>query len=1049
MEAFGIKQSWFRLLVSVCAGLVCCLSAYGQNTAPVACIAEGGRVIEAAEGQWEARVTLDGSCSFDADGDINDFAWFEIVDVCDPNRNIFLGSGQVIDCNLPLGLHVIILNVTDTAGASDSNEAVFTIEYSLPPMLDSNEPNAAAEPNIAIISTASDSNTLQEGTSVILPASQSPPPKSGKIVAWGEQATPNQELSGLTSIAAGLYHSLALKSDGTIVGWGANYSGQASPPSGSDFLAIAAGGEHSLALSSDGTIVGWGYNSHGQARPPSGSDFVAIAVGRYHSLALKSDGTIVGWGYNSDGQARPPLGSDFVTIAAGGSHSLALKSDGTIVGWGYNYSGQSSPPSGTDFVAIVAGGSHSLALKSDGTIVGWGYNYYGQASPPSGSDFVAVSAGEYHSLALKSDGSIVGWGRNYEGQSSPPSGSDFVAIAAGGLHSLALKSDGTIVGWGWNNYGQARPPSGTDFAAIAAGGVHSLALKSDGSIVAWGYYGKAPISSPPEGNDFVDISAGNMHSLSLKSDGSLLGWGNNSYGQAIPPSGNNFVVISAGYGHSLALKSDGTIVGWGYNNYGQSNPPAGSDFAAIAAGGYHSLALKSDGTIVGWGWNYHGQASPPSGTDFVAISAGTYHSLALKSDGTIVGWGQNWYSQASPPSGSDFVAISAGGYHSLALKYDGTIVGWGANSDGQSSPPSGTDFVAIAAGGFHSLAIVSEVSENKTPVACIVNGDRIVEAGSNCEARVVLDGSCSSDEDSTPGTNNDIVSFVWYEVNNLLGSGEIIECNLPLGEHTIRLEVTDEAGESDSTEVTITVQDTTPPVIVCPNNITVYSRLPAGAAVVYEVNAVDLCDSQVEVVSSPASGSVFVPGETTVVCTAMDDIGNSSNCSFTVTVIPPVEMPMHFTPGALNPASQGNWLKAHFILPDGYEISDIDVNTPAVLEPLGIESEYITSFVDDGRLAEPGVEIGFERSGFCDALGDFGPAEVTVSARLTNGQYFYGADVLKVIANDFKSLSVVADYWLTNGCTAPGWCGGADVDASGTVDFADFALFDGCCVEVF
>jgi len=78
----------------------------GENTAPVACIAEGGRVIEAG-GEWEARVTLEASCSSDADStegtndDINSFVWYELVDVCDPNRNIFLGSGEIIECNLP------------------------------------------------------------------------------------------------------------------------------------------------------------------------------------------------------------------------------------------------------------------------------------------------------------------------------------------------------------------------------------------------------------------------------------------------------------------------------------------------------------------------------------------------------------------------------------------------------------------------------------------------------------------------------------------------------------------------------------------------------------------------------------------------------------------------------------------------------------------------------------------------------------------------------------------------------------------------------------
>ncbi len=77
-------------------------------------------------------------------------------------------------------------------------------------------------------------------------------------------------------------------SPGSIVGWGANTYGQAIPPEGSDFVAIAAGEYHSLALKSDGSIVSWGSNDHGAATPPLGSDFVAIAGGGYHSLAIKA-----------------------------------------------------------------------------------------------------------------------------------------------------------------------------------------------------------------------------------------------------------------------------------------------------------------------------------------------------------------------------------------------------------------------------------------------------------------------------------------------------------------------------------------------------------------------------------------------------------------------------------------------------------------------------------------------------------------------------------------------------------------------------------------
>lgn len=58
---------------------------------------------------------------------------------------------------------------------------------------------------------------------------------------------------------------------------------------GNDFVAIAAGGYHSLALKSNGSIVGWCENGFGQATPLAGNDFIAIEAGLYHSLALKSD----------------------------------------------------------------------------------------------------------------------------------------------------------------------------------------------------------------------------------------------------------------------------------------------------------------------------------------------------------------------------------------------------------------------------------------------------------------------------------------------------------------------------------------------------------------------------------------------------------------------------------------------------------------------------------------------------------------------------------------------------------------------------------------
>ena len=79
-----------------------------------------------------------------------------------------------------------------------------------------------------------------------------------------------------------------MKSDGSIVAWGDNSYGQATPH-GNNFIAIAAGLDHSLALKSDHSIIGWGDNYLGSATSPDGNNFIAIAAGRYHSLALTID----------------------------------------------------------------------------------------------------------------------------------------------------------------------------------------------------------------------------------------------------------------------------------------------------------------------------------------------------------------------------------------------------------------------------------------------------------------------------------------------------------------------------------------------------------------------------------------------------------------------------------------------------------------------------------------------------------------------------------------------------------------------------------------
>jgi hypothetical protein len=136
----------------------------------------------------------------------------------------------------------------------------------------------------------------------------------------------------------------------------------------SGVVAIAAGGYHTVALKRDGTVVAWGYNNEGQTDVPAGlSGVMAIAAGGWHTVALKSNGTVVNWGYDDYGQTNIPVGlSNVRAIAAGSLHTVALKRDGTVVAWGWNYYGQTSVPAKlSDIMAVAGGADHTVALKSD------------------------------------------------------------------------------------------------------------------------------------------------------------------------------------------------------------------------------------------------------------------------------------------------------------------------------------------------------------------------------------------------------------------------------------------------------------------------------------------------------------------------------------------------------------------------------------------------------------------------------------------------------------------------------------------------------------
>jgi alpha-tubulin suppressor-like RCC1 family protein len=237
--------------------------------------------------------------------------------------------------------------------------------------------------------------------------------KDGTVKAWGNNGSQQVSglppgLNGVAAVAMSTYHAFAVKSNGTVIVWG--YASGVNPGAGvlpanlTTVVAVSASlwnlpaanggsgpGDFALALKNDGTVVGWGDNntsppgSSGPTNVPAGlSNVVAIAAGGFHALALKNDSTVIGWGYNRHGEATgiPTPSSPYMST---GQVMVA----GQVI---------------SNVIAIAAGFTYSLALKNDGTVVAWGTNTDGEATiPPAVSNVVAISAGFYQSLAIIAD----------------------------------------------------------------------------------------------------------------------------------------------------------------------------------------------------------------------------------------------------------------------------------------------------------------------------------------------------------------------------------------------------------------------------------------------------------------------------------------------------------------------------------------------------------------------------------------------------------------------------------------------------------------------
>ena len=250
-------------------------------------------------------------------------------------------------------------------------------------------------------------------------------------------------------------------------------------PEFDDFIAVAAGSYHAVGLRADGSLVSWGRDTYGSVlNTPAGTGFVAVDAGLLYSMALHEDGTVYAWGgglaYDA---ADRPTGSGFTDIAAGYAFALAITSTGGLTGWSLSPAILTTLPAGTDYTEIKASQGLAAAIDEAGQLVLFGLTTSVLDAEVPAGEYLAVDTGDYHAAGVLSDGRLVSWGGPSAvtyGLVQDLSDGPYVSVAAGERLGLGLRADGTLRPYG-NSLTAASitPADGAEYFAVAVSPIDS------------------------------------------------------------------------------------------------------------------------------------------------------------------------------------------------------------------------------------------------------------------------------------------------------------------------------------------------------------------------------------------------------------------------------------------------------------------------------------------------------------------------------------------------------------------------------------------------
>lgn len=365
----------------------------------------------------------------------------------------------------------------------------------------------------------------------------------GFLGALGQGNTTNKltstqvgTLTTWASSSGGYDYLHAIKVDGTLWSCGNGFKGETGQGNenvlttltqvgtATNWSKVSAGvkGWHTLAVKTDGTLWAWGENDGGGYGIDYDASTTSIRTIVYYDYpnGIIQDYTEVRSYYDDDYNHTvypDPFPFDYATK----TYTVNIVYGYDKVGAGALGDGTSTNrltpvKIGTDttWSQVSAGSVFSLALKTNGTMWSWGSGLYGELG--------------------------LGNTNNYQSPQQIGSGTTWTQVSAGVDHSAAIKSDGTIWTWGRNNYGQlghgdttqrnspTQIGSGTTWSKVSCGLDFTLAVKTDGTLWAFGLNSSYQLglndttqrNSPTQvtavsGVSWIDVFASNSFSLAV------------------------------------------------------------------------------------------------------------------------------------------------------------------------------------------------------------------------------------------------------------------------------------------------------------------------------------------------------------------------------------------------------------------------------------------------------------------------------------------------------------------------------------------------------